>query len=199
MELILGITGSYTFASCLRTYYKYYVLQDYSEIDTVKLAKIWCSVEGVKLNYFEKTVDMPVHINIGNNSRVGIPIGGGKISQEEEYLYSKFQKSPSSISMGDNCTCTDDHVAVHYVNKMQQLDKIFNKYHIQNNKILVKLPLVAYHYDLKKPVYQIINVKHNVIGTNQNAVITRYLMKTRLPLSFTIATLFVAGIGYTVL
>lgn len=189
MEYVLtAVVGLYTFSSCVNAYFKYDALANHGDgIDTIR-----DDVEGVDIKMFEKTEDIPP-VYVQTSLGVGIPIGGGTISENKKDLFDVFQMCNSKESLGGDYICTDTHTDFHYVNKMNQLDEILDKYQV-DNQIMVTLPLMVYNYRLKSPVYKITRMKGcRVIGTNRMAVISKYVMKSRYPFSFTAATAFVVG------
>lgn len=188
----------------MHSYLKYKALVNNKSIDggDTRIESFPFDVEGVEVKYFNSRVGIPVYANadVGSGG-FSIPIGGGSISEDEEHLFSSFQKkggtsvvitSTSSVKVE---TCNDFR-STNFLNKMKHVDEVLRKYSLDEKQFKITLPLVAYHYDFKKPVYKVANQNLCIIGCGHNSVAERFVYRTRMPLSFTVGTLFAfAAIG----
>lgn len=186
LEIVTGISTGYLVTSLVNNYIKEKQILEgsYKDCEFIDNKN---EIDGIVLKRFEKNMSMPFYVNTGNSVGVSLPIGGGKITEEEKELYSVFVKKNDNY---ENFECLDKYSKKYYINTPDQLISTMEQYNINKQNFPIQLPIAVYNYNLKSPNYIIYGknlLGHNVgiIGSNKRLVVKKYVFNTRFPLTYT--------------
>lgn len=193
MEALPIFTGVYSLYSLYDYQKKIKSLKNNNKYKNIIISE-FDNIDGINLNEIKENMHMPIYVSIGN-SHVSFPIGGGDKYNTEEFLYSKFLVDNKKLEL-ENYTCIDNPSKKYYINTSNDLNNLFNRYNIDSTKLLVKLPIQAEEYNLKKPVFTITNNNLGIISNNRNELIKVFSFRTRLPLSFTMGVTCISSCIY---
>lgn len=192
MEYLTTLSGLYATSIGLETYMKYNELMNKNKYKNIKLEKYDKDMKGISLFTIDEKIDMPVYVNTGSHIGMSIPIGGGDKYSENKYLYSQFLFTHSTCNY-EHFSCTDTNQAEFYINTYESLNNVLTQYNIDQNKLIIRLPLLAKRYSLSPTVYMIHNKNIGVLGTKKNEVIKEFVFKSRR--TFALTSVFVTACG----
>lgn len=186
LEIVTGLSTGYLVSSLVNNYIKEKQILDGSYKDC-EFIQNKDEINGIVLKGYEKNMSIPFYVNTGSSVGVSLPIGGGKITEEEKELYSIFVKKNDNY---ENFECIDKYSKKYYINTPDHLNNTLEQYNIDKQKFPIQLPIAVYNYNLKSPNYIIYgkNLLGNnvgIIGSNKRLVVKKYVFNTRYPLTYT--------------
>jgi hypothetical protein len=166
--------GGYVLASGIHTIIRYRrVMEKNEDTNGQKIIQLPDNSKGIVFNGYSKSVEMPFYVSPGNNG-ISIPIGGGDISESPEQVYSKVNDKFINYKV------IDDFGDIKYINTLDRLKEILEKYKIEDTAFKMTLPLQSVEYNwVNGP-----KALNGEISMDKSNLVFRYAMKKRYPLTF---------------
>lgn len=167
--------GGYVLASGIHSVIRYRRIMSHG-LDTngQTVIQLPDNSKGIVLKGYKKSIDMPIYLNSGNGIGVGIPIGGGDISESAEQIYSKVNDNLINYEI------FDENEEVKHINKPERLQEVLEKYKIEDTAFKMTLPLQSIEYSWTKGPLAL----NGNISTDKSILALRYAFRKRYPLTF---------------
>lgn len=192
----LVLTGLYALFSgaCSAKSYRELTKQGWTETPSpVTVERIDDHIDAVIINEVRTSTVMPFHIIVGF---IAVPIGGGETETSEHLVIQRFRGSQGVLPHTHNYECIDPEDSPMYKKQLTEVLDPFSEDKMFADSIVTNLPLKVYNHRMAPPVFRITDPAGGIIGTNRAKVISRYVMRTRLPFSFSAAAICAVGTGY---